>query len=202
MGENIIYFVYCHTNIKNNKKYFGITCREPIKRWGHNGCNYKSSQHFYSAIQKYGWNNFIHEVMFTFNNKEEAEAMERELIIKFKTYIPDFGYNIELGGNYKGKHSKDTCKKISDSKIGKPRDEYTRQKVSNSLKGLLVGSKNKRSKKVICIDNGKIYDSMNLAARDNNIDQGDISKCCFGKIKQIKGTHWAYYEDYLKGGDN
>ena len=52
-----IYTVYQHKNKINGKRYFGITSRKPEERWGYNGRNYKSSPHFYSAIQKYGWDN-------------------------------------------------------------------------------------------------------------------------------------------------
>lgn len=49
-----MYTVYQHKNKINNKVYIGITKQIPEKRWGINGYNYKTSPHFYSAIQKYG----------------------------------------------------------------------------------------------------------------------------------------------------
>ena len=52
--------------------------QEPEKRWGVNGRNYKSSPHFYSAIQKYGWDNFEHNILFTNLTKEEACLKEQE----------------------------------------------------------------------------------------------------------------------------
>lgn len=197
-----IYYVYCHTNLLNNKKYIGITCKSPHQRWGNNGRNYKSSSHFYNAIQKYGWDAFQHEILFEFQNKIEAEEKERELIKWYKTYLSEYGYNMEMGGNYKGKHSISTCKKISDSKIGKPRSQETREKVSDGLKGKMVGKKNPRSKPVICLNTKTVYESMGIAARETNVDQGSISKCCSKQIKQIKGLYWMYYEEYLKGCDN
>lgn len=196
------YYVYCHTNLLNNKKYFGITCHIPQKRWGNNGCNYKSSPHFYHAIQKYGWDNFSHDVLYEFENKMEAEIKERELITKYKTYMNEYGYNIEMGGNYKGKHSASTCEKISQSKIGKPRSEETKEKVSNGLKGKMKGKKNPKSKPVICLDTKIVYESMGIASKETNVYQSDISRCCSKQLKQIKGLHWMYYEEYLKGGEN
>ena len=97
--SEIKYYVYCHVNLVNNKKYFGITCRTPYKRWGHNGYNYKSSPYFYAAIQKYGWNGFEHIVLGSVSEKKIAEEIERALISAFQTCDGHYGYNIELGGN-------------------------------------------------------------------------------------------------------
>ena len=58
-----IYTVYQHKNKINGKRYFGITSRKPEERWGCNGRNYKSSPHFYSAIQKFNhWGRNIYNV--------------------------------------------------------------------------------------------------------------------------------------------
>lgn len=91
------YSVYCHTNKINGKKYIGITQRKPEKRWGSNGCNYKG-QVFYNAIQKYGWDNFEHEILYENLSKTDAENVEIELISKFKTRNEKFGYNVAIGG--------------------------------------------------------------------------------------------------------
>lgn len=96
MVENI-YTLYCHTNKLNGKKYFGITFRRPEERWGNNGCNYKG-QRFYNAIQKYGWDNFDHEIIKTNLSKSEAENAEIEYISKYNTTNNNCGYNIATGG--------------------------------------------------------------------------------------------------------
>ena len=78
-----MYTVYQHKNKINGKIYIGITMQKPEIRWGKNGNNYKSSPHFYSAIQKYGWDNFEHNILFTGLTKEEACLKEQELIQYF-----------------------------------------------------------------------------------------------------------------------
>ena len=61
--------VYLHTVPKEisgydwDKYYVGITKRKPEYRWGKNGNGYKR-QVFWNAIQKYGWDNIRHEVLF------------------------------------------------------------------------------------------------------------------------------------------
>lgn len=57
--------VYKHT-FPNGKMYIGITSKTPNNRW-ENGTGY-TKQHqpvMYYAIQKYGWNNVKHEILFT-----------------------------------------------------------------------------------------------------------------------------------------
>ena len=95
------YTVYCHTNIINGKKYFGITAVKPEYRWNH-GKGY-NHQVFSKAISKYGWENFSHEILFEGLTKEEAELQEMSLIRQFKTQDHRYGYNISCGGNLSGR---------------------------------------------------------------------------------------------------
>ena len=94
-----MYYVYQHINKINGKRYIGITKQNPESRWGTDGTNYKSSPYFYSAIQKYGWDNFSHEILFNGLTKEEACDKEIELIAYFQTQDKQHGYNIMEGGS-------------------------------------------------------------------------------------------------------
>lgn len=94
-----MYTVYCHTNKTNDKKYFGITQQKCKKRWqGGNG--YRKNDHFYSAIKKYGWNGFKHEIIMHGLSKEEACNLEQYLIAIHDTTNQEKGYNISVGGEY------------------------------------------------------------------------------------------------------
>ena len=93
-----MYIVYQHKNKINGKVYIGITSQIPKKRWGINGNGYKSSPYFYSAIQKYGWDNFEHNILYDNFTKEEACKKEQELIQKFQSMDRSFGYNSTSGG--------------------------------------------------------------------------------------------------------
>ena len=93
------YSVYMHVNKVNDKKYIGITKQTPEARWGTNGRNYQNRcPHFWSSIQKYGWNNFEHIVVASGLSKEDACNMEIDLIAKYRTQDKNFGYNILEGG--------------------------------------------------------------------------------------------------------
>ena len=88
-----MYTVYQHKNKINGKIYIGITSRKPEERWGSDGRNYKTSPHFYSAIQKYGWDNFEHNILFTNLSKAQACEKEQELIKYYNSMDREFGVN-------------------------------------------------------------------------------------------------------------
>lgn len=91
------YIVYMHIT-PNNKKYIGITsCKKPEDRW-RKGKGYYRNIHFYNAIQKYGWDNIEHKILYENLSKEEAQGKEIELIKRYKTNKTKYGYNNTKGG--------------------------------------------------------------------------------------------------------
>ena len=90
MTENN-YCVYMHVNKINGKKYIGISSNVK-RRWSGNGKQYYD-QVFGIAIQKYGWDNFDHQIIKDNLSKAEACTLEQELIKKYNTRDKEFGYN-------------------------------------------------------------------------------------------------------------
>ena len=111
------YKVYKHTS-PSGKVYIGMTSMRLKDRWK-SGKGYKTCILLNRAIEKYGWENFEHEVLFENLTKEEAEAKEIELIKLYKSTDPEYGYNIENGGYSHGKHSAETLRKMSENRKGK-----------------------------------------------------------------------------------
>lgn len=138
-----MFYVYMHVNKINNKKYIGITRRNPEVRW-YNGKGYGHNQYFTNAINKYGWNNFEHIILFSNLTESEACLKEQELIKYYKSNTHSFGYNLESGGKYFNVNEL-TKKKISESSKGKKLSNKTKNKISNSEKGKIV-SKETRDK--------------------------------------------------------
>lgn len=142
--------VYMHT-FPNGKRYIGITQTEPSKRW-HNGKGYQS-QYVYRAIQKYGWDNIKHEILYTGLSQEQAEQKEQELIDQYQSANRNHGYNISLGGNHQGRVSEETKEKLRNritseetkeklrlANLGKKQSKETIEKRIQSLKGGNSGS--------------------------------------------------------------
>lgn len=133
IGNDRCYTVYMHTS-PSGKRYIGITSTSVEKRWS-NGRGY-STQMFYRAILKYGWDNIRHEILYTNLTKEEAEQKEIELIAYYQSDNCDYGYNIEHGGNCVGTVSEETKKKLSEKHKGKSPSEETRKKLSKATSGV------------------------------------------------------------------
>lgn len=141
---NSTYCVYIHTNKINGKKYIGQTVygNEPNIRW-RNGTGYIHSPHFYNAIQKYGWDNFEHEIIASNLTKDEACNFEQLLIAKMKTYDNNYGYNMTFGGEgASGRHpTEETKHKISEALKGTKRSDETKTKIGKASLGRNVGRK-------------------------------------------------------------
>lgn len=109
-----MYIVYMHI-CPNGKKYIGITSQTPERRWQKGkGYAYGSSPYFYKAIEKYGWDNIEHKILFKNLTKEQAEQKEIELIKEHKSSQRQYGYNIDLGGSSCGKHSEEYKTRMSN----------------------------------------------------------------------------------------
>ena len=116
--------VYKHTNKTNGKVYIGITCKKPERRWA-NGAGYKPNQHFWNAIQKYGWDGFSHEILLHGLSREEACAKEIEFISLYGSCGLN-GYNLTAGGDGSNgwKMTEEQKAKISASHKGKKRPPH------------------------------------------------------------------------------
>ena len=113
------FMVYKHT-FPNGKVYIGITSKnKPNQRWeGGTGYSKEHQSVMYNAIQKYGWENIQHEILFTNLSKEEAIKKEIELIKEYHSYIHDplcNGYNMTMGGDgIRGKKFTKELKELMD----------------------------------------------------------------------------------------
>lgn len=117
-------------------------------------------------------------------------------------------------------HSEETCKKLSALEAQRWQDpEYRQNQVNKRLGktpwnkgqttsvearekqrkaklGKYTGSDHWNSKKVICIDTGKIYNSFGEISRELNIKNAShIVTVCKGTRPSAYGYTWAYYEE-------
>lgn len=212
--DDAVYSVYKHTT-PNGKVYIGITGRSPKERWD-SGHGYKGSSAFYNAIKKYGWDSILHEILYENLTKDEAESFEVELISLYQSNERKYGYNIALGGsaNQLGRKRTETererisltcktskvflegSKRGAVTRIGHVTAEDTKRKISLANAGKITNIN--RLKPVISISDCAIYPSVASAARENNMSDSRIYRCCSGETKSANGKRWAFINtDYL-----
>ena len=93
------YHIYRLINTADgNKSYIGLTSqKDPSKRW--NKCQYRGRL-IKMAIEKFGWENFKHEILAETTHIHAANKLEQDFIKQFDTLNPDHGYNSQKGGTY------------------------------------------------------------------------------------------------------
>lgn len=131
------YSIYKHTNRFNGKCYIGQTkCEDLTRRWT-GGSGYKDSTHFYSAILKYGWKSFAHEILETGLTEEEANDREQFYIALYRSDNPKYGYNIRKGGQERFSFSEEGLRHISECSKGGMNGNAKKVSVFD-LKGRLI----------------------------------------------------------------
>ena len=204
------YTVYMHTS-PSGKRYVGITSLPLEKRW-QKGYGYRN-QIFYRAVQKYGFDNIKHEVLFEKLTKEEAEEKEIELISFYKSDDCRYGYNVAHGGNSMGMHSEETKRKIGEasrnisnetrikmgnSRRGKHHTEETKTKIKESL-SCIRGSNHPHSRRIYQYDVSgsliRVWEYIKQIYEELNFDPSSIVRCCRHKQFTSYGYIWRYTDD-------
>jgi group I intron endonuclease len=201
--------IYCITNLLSGKKYIGQTTQPLWKRWSQH-CNVNSrSMVIGKAIQKYGKENFIMELVYKAETLEELNLKETEYIKEFNTLSPN-GYNLGTGGGNR-KLSDETKRKLSLAHIGKklpPMSLEVRKKISAARIGIKFTSKHLanmklhmprggdsyNAKPVICLETGQKFVTITEAARVFNMTKATLS-CAILEKRSAKGYTFQVLED-------
>ena len=201
MAQLNTYTVYCHTNLINGKKYVGITKNVPEIRWGYNGINYKNCTLFWKAIEKYGWDNFSHDILET--GLSEKEAIEKErYYIKLWDTMKTNGYNLTSGGEVNKEIDEEYRQRLRDSHLGIKYSETTRKNMSKAK----MGHPGYNCKPVwMCdkITHEKIKYFKNSIEAEKFLNKGNtrahIGHVCQGKRPSAYGYYWMF-ADKAEGG--
>lgn len=180
------YCVYVHTNKANGKRYVGITSQKPQNRW-RDGKGYLQNPHFKSAIEKYGWNSFEHDILITGLTKEQANRWEQALIAQWDSTNPDKGYNVGLGGEGTNSVSDKTREKMRVRNL----KWYANHPEAKERRWHGVAQYD-RSGNLICL-----YDSIKEAEQVTAVCYSSIVRCCNGRAYSAGGFRWMYLEEAL-----
>ena len=189
MAKEKTWIIYMYT-FPNGKRYIGKTSRTIKERQASSEwVGYCESTILKRAIDKYGIDNIVQEILFKVTVTDEyAARLEQICILLFKANClrfsePSYGYNMTDGGEgvcgYK--HTDDAKQRMSDAKKGK------------------VGQNANSSKPVYCIELDKTFANAVEAEKCTGVSRKTIGLCCLGIHKSTRGgntefnaLHWVF----------
>lgn len=218
------YIVYETTNRINNKRYIGVhKCED------YDDCYLGSGKLLKIAINKYGINNFYRHIMFVYDNAEEAYNKEKELVTVELINSEDY-YNLAIGGCgniHDTYHNEVNKKKLICHQTGEIFESVTAAaeyiNISASSISKAINNPNQPVKnlhfftldqydsniyvtfpqigrKVIYLNNKKIYLSIKSAAEDLNLNFKSLCNALAEKtsdeIYSLDNNYFLYYDEY------
>ena len=218
-----VYWIHLpkHTDIYT-QGYVGVCKADDINvRWSRHklearkedGCNYT----IYKAIRKYGAHNLVWDIVFT---GPYIGCLQLE---EYWRSAPNIGWNIHAGGRSQSpmqgrKHTKETCKKLSEIKTGHIRSEESRRKQAETQKGHILSDETKlkiskaqsgkanngvlKRRRKIKASSGEVFESLTKAAEWVCISYTSICKH-LKNVYSYAGVHPITKEkltwEYLNG---
>lgn len=180
--------IYKITNLINDKAYIGQTINSLATRFkGH--CTKRADNagsYIMRAIQKHGKDNFVVEEIAAASSRAELDILEIYYIKTIGTLAPS-GYNLEAGGTTNKQYSLQSLDNISKA-------QKNRFKTQIHPRLGACGAKNPRSKPVLCLTNGKIYESGRMAALELGVPRAHVNEIARGRNgrKSTKGYRFEY----------
>lgn len=160
------FLIYQITNLLDNRIYIGAHCTN-----NENDAYMGSSNRLKKDIKKYGRENFLKQILFSFSNKNDMLEKEKELVDKEFCYRSDT-YNQRIGGVDGFKTLGMVC--IRD-KNGETYSVYTTDPryISGELKPLMYGKVNVKD------NTGNTFQ---VDKDDPRFVSGELEWCTKGKI--------------------
>ena len=199
--------IYKATSKTSGKSYIGQTINLKDRIRSHRAA--KDNYTFHAAMRKYGFDDFLWEVVEDLGDcsQELLDEREKYWIAFYDTY--NSGYNSTLGGDnasslvnwiktHKEEHRNNALKSL------KVANAYWEEHPKERLEHILTVQKisaEKISKKVRCIELDIIFSSISEAEKWSMTDKNPngqkcshqhISKVCSGQRHTCGGYHWTY----------
>jgi group I intron endonuclease len=184
--------------------YIGKTNESDVKiRWAYHirflcyGKHYNA--HLQRSWNKYGSENFLFEVLDVSLSPHDLSVLERHWISRFQTNVPNFGYNKTAGGDglSKGfKHSEETIKKFK-ARTGNKNGFFGRKHSEISLEKMTkvkIGKSPGNRRQVFCVTNGRLYQSVDSAAKNLGCFCSNVYKVCTGERLQTNGLKFIFVD--------
>lgn len=188
------HYVYEITNNINGMKYIGKrSCHCEIEKDNYMG----SGKVLKKVKEEFGQKNFSKRILAVADDAEMALDLESYYIERRDAVDSPLYYNQVYGG--------DISHMFKHKDIGK--QERVRKMIAEKNKGTNAGENSKVARKVICLNNKKIYVSMTEAGAAIGKTKSAISRACNKKtlvgetgidINTGNKLRWMYYDEYLQ----
>ena len=174
-----IYSIYKATCVVTNQSYIGFDSNWPNRQKIHKSFSKKPKTYFQRALKKYGWNNFIWEILYQSKDKNHClKTMEPHFIKEYDCFKN--GYNMTLGGegtfgkklSHKSKLKISKANKGKTTTLGLKHSQETKNKISLKRKG-------KSFKNIPVAINGVCYTSKKEAYEKLGISQYKLKQILF-----------------------
>lgn len=185
-GRRYLYMV----TSPSGKVYIGQT-RDLGKRvLAHKYSAKRPSTIFSKALSKYGPESFEWSILGC-TSSEIIDDMERYFIFLWSSNMRDFGYNQDSGGSGADR-PEGWRERLSSAWTPEKRATLSAQRrgSANPAYGRPTG----RERKIRCLEDGKVFDSITRAARFYGLGVGNVQSVCRGRLKTSGGRHFEYVE--------
>lgn len=186
---NKLFYIYIHTIIETNEIFY-IGKGSNKRAW-----NTHTRNEFWKRIT----NKYPYKIDIVFQSYSENDVYKKEIELinlhRPKANLVSGGKGgrtgMKLSDEIKNKISKKLKGKISN-RLGSKLSEDTKRKIGEKSKGRI----SKQRIKVMCLDNGLLFNSLTEAAKWCNGYEYHISSCCKNKygFKTHKGYRWKYVD--------
>ena len=177
----------------SGKVYVGMTISIPKRENSYKNYHCEAQPRLYSSLKKYGWENHIFEVL---EECDEALLTEREVYwgTKFEV-LGEKGLNCSIGERSSLQLRPEVGKKISESKKGMTctwghkigKANQGKKRTAEHIEVWHEASRVAKLKKVICINTGELFESVQAAAKHFKTKPNNISNVLQGWSKSTCG---------------
>lgn len=175
-------FIYCFTNLINQKKYIGSSCSaSPSRRYNqhiyyvNHPEQYKGQYPLYCAIRKYGLENFSYTILEYLPDEMDeykVREIEHDYLIKNNVLAPH-GYNQTLDTHHP-LNDPETYKKMSETKRNNAKEVAELDSNNNVI---------------------QIWRCIADCAEQNNYNEKHIADCCRGERRTTSGKRFCWINE-------
>lgn len=207
-----MYKIYQARHVPTGKSYIGITKVPLLKRIGqHLGLTEYKQEKFQRFLHTTQYSEWSWDILFEVENRQEAYALEADMIKDFKAAGIELLNGTGIGGRVyddpstwlkehqfkpgeaswnKGRQgvSDDTREKMRIARLRKPVRYIPTAADAQRTRSLL-------GKKIVCVETGQEFDSISQAAVALGLHRGNIRKVLQGKQTYAKGFSFRYKEE-------